>query len=165
MVVSSWCYYYILGHDGKPCPSYLNSSLPEVFAHDMRLMKMILKMLLKVMEAANVIKELKRFTGLYALGSTIFSTPIDCQELTVVMSPVYIICGCGVYVIAQMPSNIKKVHLLQVRLFPVRYKTSSLLSHSGYSMMHRCPTLNAIICISILPKAPSCNFSDVSQCH
>jgi len=57
--------------------------------------------------SSNVIKELKRFTGLYALGSTIFSTPIDCQELTVVdVSSIHHMwvrwCNC------QMPGNIKK---------------------------------------------------------
>ena len=58
------------------------------------------------------------------------------------MSPVYTICGWG-GIIAQMPSNIKKVTCCKWGSFQSATKTSSLLSHSGYSMMHGCPTLNA----------------------
>jgi len=92
--------------------------------------------------SSNVIKELKRFTGLYALGSTIFSTSIDCQELTVVdVSSVHHmwVRWCNFPNAQQHQES----HLLKMGLFPVSYKTSSLLSHSGYSMMHGCPTLNA----------------------
>jgi len=68
-----------LGHDGEPCPSYLNSLPPEVFAHNMEAYEDDIEDVTEGDGSSNVIKELKRFTGLYALGSTIFSTPINCH--------------------------------------------------------------------------------------
>jgi len=110
-----------LSHGGEPCPSYLNSSLLEIFAHDMEAYEDVIEDVTEGDESSNIIKELKRFTSLYALGSTIFSTPINCQELTVIdVSSIHHMwvrwCNCP------NAQQHQESHLLQMGLFPVSYK-------------------------------------------
>jgi hypothetical protein len=110
-----------LGHNGQACPSYINSSAPDVVPQDMEHYEDDLGDATEGDGSNNIVKELKRFTGLYDLGSTTFSTPVDCHEMTVVdVSGVHRMwvkwCNC--------PNSRKKQeqHLLQMGLFPVSYK-------------------------------------------
>jgi hypothetical protein len=107
-----------LGHGGRPCPSYLDSSPPVIITHHTDSAAYA--------DGGNrstnfIVKELKRCTGVYDLGSATFSAPMDCQELTVVdVSGVHRMwvkwCNCP------NAREQQENHLLQMRLFPVSYK-------------------------------------------
>jgi hypothetical protein len=110
-----------LGHHGQPCSSYFNASAPEGVTHDADHYDDDVDDATEGDGSNNIVKELKRFTGVYALGSKVFSLPVDCHELTVIdVSGVHHIwvkwCNCPNS--RQQQEN----HLLQMGLFPVSYK-------------------------------------------
>ena len=110
-----------LGHDGKPCPSYFDPSAPDVITQDAEQYEDELDDPTEGDGSNHIVKELKRFTGVYDLGSTTFSTLADCQELTVVdVSGVHRMwvkwCNCP------NSREHQERHLLQMGLFPVSYK-------------------------------------------
>jgi hypothetical protein len=110
-----------LGHDGQPCSSYFNASAPEVVTHEAGLYVDDSDDVTEGDDTINIVKELKRLTGLYNLGSKVFSPPADCRELTVIdVSGVHHMwvkwCNCP------NSRELQEKHLLQVGLFPASYK-------------------------------------------
>jgi CxC2 like cysteine cluster associated with KDZ transposases len=110
-----------LGHDSKPCPSYFDTSAPDVVTQEAEQYEDDLDDPTEGDGSNHIVKELKRFIGVYDLGSTMFSTPVDCHELTVVdVSGVHRMwvkwCNC--------PNSRERQeqHLLQMGIFPVSYK-------------------------------------------
>ena len=110
-----------LGHGGKPCPSYFDNSAPDITAHDADQYDDDLEDATEGDASNNIVKELKRFTGLYDLGATTIATPVDCHELTIIdVSGVHHTwvkwCNCP------NARQDQETHLLQMGLFPVSYK-------------------------------------------
>lgn len=110
-----------LGHGGRPCPSYVDSSVPEPHFHESPADEDEVDDVTESDVNNNIVKELKRLTGVYDLSSGAYSLPVDCHELTVVdVSGVHRVwvrwCNC--------PNSRQEQerHLLQMSLFPVSYK-------------------------------------------
>jgi CxC2 like cysteine cluster associated with KDZ transposases len=110
-----------LGHNGAPCPSYFHPSAPDVVGQDAEDYEDDFNDATEGDGTNNIVKEMKRFTGIYDLHSTTFPTPVDCHELTVIdVSGVHRMwvkwCNC--------PNSRQEQenHLLQMGLFPVSYK-------------------------------------------
>ena len=81
----------------------------------------------------NIVKELKRFTGLYNLGATTITTPMDFHELTVIdVSGVHHTwvkwCNCP------NAHQEQEMHLLQMGLFQVSYK--NIKSMFTFKVLH-----------------------------
>jgi hypothetical protein len=109
-----------VGHGGKPCPSYFTTSAPDIVAHDAEYYD-DLDDITEGDGSNNIVKELKRFTRVYDLGSTTFTPPVDCHELTVIdVSGVHHVwvkwCNCP------NSRQHQETDLLQMGLFPVSYK-------------------------------------------
>ena len=110
-----------LGHEGNHCPSYFNGSPPVVDIQDATGYEDDTDDITKSDTSNNIVRILKRFTGVYDLGSTTYPTPLDCHQLMVVdVSGVHRIwvkwCNCP------DAHDRLDIDLLRIGLFPASYK-------------------------------------------